>query len=43
MVDTCRAQGVPEPVYEECDGFVKIVFRKKAAAMEMAMELTVDG
>lgn len=38
MVDACRAQGVPEPVYEECNGFVKIVFRKNAAAMEMAME-----
>ena len=29
MVDACRAQGVPEPVYEEYGGFVKIVFKKK--------------
>jgi hypothetical protein len=42
MVDACRAQEVPEPVYEESDGFVKIVFRKKAAAIEMAMEYDND-
>ena len=29
MIDACRAQGVPEPVYEEYGGFVKIVFKKK--------------
>jgi len=28
MIDACRAQGVPEPVYEEFGGFVKIIFRK---------------
>ncbi len=28
MVDTCRAQGLPEPEYEIRNGFVTIVFRR---------------
>lgn len=28
MIDACRSQGVPEPVYEENGGFVKIIFKK---------------
>ncbi len=38
MIDACRAQGIPEPVYEEYGGVVKIVFKKKAGLLNDQVE-----
>lgn len=39
MIDACRAQGVPEPIYEEYGGFVKIVFKKSSAGSQEQVEI----
>ena len=42
MVDACRAQGIPEPKYEEFGGFVKIIFRKRIAVSGLSQDTSKD-
>lgn len=42
MVDACRAQGIPEPKYEEFGGFVKIIFRKRIAVSGLSQDTSRD-